>query len=165
LPSVGKCRLGGKGCQIKVLTFLWMNEEVIVLVDTQHGKDYELKHYVRRPKTSEFKEYRRRMSEFRGGLRRFKWEDRTIDAAEWLYRKIIQRVEGYTLSVYGNKDVMNVTKEELEELGQKRNEKYESWVDLIPPRHKVFVVDKVAGFLVEGEAEMEEQLGEFSSEA
>ena len=140
---------------------LSLDEEVIALVDTQHGKEYELKHYVRRPKTSEFKEYRRRMSEFRGGLRRFKWEDRTTDAAEWLYRKIIQRVEGYT---YGSKNVMDVTAQDLEEISQRRGEKYESWIDLIPPRHKVFVVDKVAGLVMEGEAEMEEQLGESSSE-
>ena len=140
------------------------DEEVIVLIDTQHGKEYELKHYVRRPKTSEFKEYRRRMSEFRGGLRRFKWEDRTTDAAEWLYRKIIKRVEGYILSAYGNKNIMDVTKEELEEMSQRRGEKYESWIDLILPKHKVFVVDKVAGLVMEGEAEMEEQLGESSSE-
>jgi len=144
---------------------LSLDEEVITLIDTQHGKEFELKHYVRRPKTSEFKEYRRRMSEIKGGLRRFKWEDRTTDAAEWLYGKIIQRVEGYTLSAYGNKNVMDITKEELEELSQRRGEKYQSWIDLIPPRHKVFVVDKVAGLVMEGETEMEEQLGESSNEA
>jgi len=139
---------------------LSLDEEVITLIDTQHGKEFELKHYVRRPKTSEFKEYRRRMSEIKGGLRRFKWEDRTTDAAEWLYRKIIQRVEGYT---YGSKNVMDVTAQDLEEISQRRGEKYESWIDLIPPRHKVFVVDKVAGLVMEGETEMEEQLGESSS--
>jgi len=144
---------------------LSLDEEVIVLIDTQHGKEFELKHYVRRPKTSEFKEYRKRMSEFRGGLRRFKWEDRTTDAAEWLYRKIIQRVEGYTLSAYGNKSVMDITREELEEISQRRGERYESWVDLIPPRHKMFVIDRVAGLVVEGETEMEEQLGESLSGA
>ena len=141
---------------------LSLDEEVITLIDTQHGKEFELKHYVRRPKTSEFKEYRRRMSEIKGGLRRFKWEDRTTDAAEWLYRKIIQRVEGYT---YGSKNVMDVTAQDLEEISQRRGEKYESWIDLIPPRHKVFVVDKVAGLVMEGETEMEEQLGESSNEA
>ena len=141
---------------------LSLDEEVITLIDTQHGKEFELKHYVRRPKTSEFKEYRRRMSEIKGGLRRFKWEDRTTDAAEWLYRKIIQRVEGYT---YGSKNVMDVTAQDLEEISQRRGEKYESWIDLIPPRHKVFVVDKVAGLVMEGETEMEEQLGESSSGA
>ena len=141
---------------------LSLDEEVITLIDTQHGKEFELKHYVRRPKTSEFKEYRRRMSEIKGGLRRFKWEDRTTDAAEWLYRKIIQRVEGYT---YGSKNVMDVTAQDLEEISQRRGEKYESWIDLIPPRHKVFVVDKVAGLVMEGETEMEEQLGESLNEA
>jgi len=48
----------------------------------------------------------------------------------------------------------------LEELGNKRGEKYSSWKSLIPIRHKIFVIDKVAGLILEGETEMEESLGE-----
>ena len=138
---------------------LSVDEDVISLVDYQHGEEFQLKHYVRRPTTSEYKEYRRKISEFKGGFRRFKWEDRGAEAAEWLYEKIIQRVEGYT---FKGKNIMSVTKEELEELGNKRGEKYTSWKSLIPIRHKIFVIDKVAGLILEGETEMEESLGESS---
>ena len=143
---------------------LSVDEEVITLIEYQHGEEIPLKHYVRRPTTSEYKEYRRKISEFKGGFRRFKWEDRMTDAAEWLYKKIIKRVEGYILSAYGNKNVMNVTPQELEEMGQQRGEKYNCWMDLIPPHHKTFVVDKVAGSILEGETEMEESLGESSGD-
>jgi len=60
------------------------------------GEECVLVHHVREPLTSEWVEYHRRDAGAEIKRNRLKWEPKTLEAAEWLYDKIVKKTEGYT---------------------------------------------------------------------
>lgn len=60
------------------------------------GEECTLIHHIKEPATSEWKEYNRRDSGTEIKRNKIKWETKNLEAAEWLYDRLIQKVEGYT---------------------------------------------------------------------
>lgn len=124
--------------------------ETIILPIEQGGEIEKTVHHLRVPNAQEYAEYQRRLSGIKGATRKLSFEFRRVDAAVWLYDKIIVNVENYTLR---QKPITELTEEELRSLNVSH------WKDLIPAWHKERVIDLLFGLTVFGlEEEIESPL-------
>lgn len=139
---------------------LFIQTEEVIITEVQQGKEIFLIHRVRRPKTSEYIKYQGKLTQVTG-TRKVSFEFRRVQAALWLYREIIQDVQGYT---YKGKPIKEVTPEDIREFASLTGEDgINDWIDMIPAPHKVEVVEKVVRAMTLAEMEVGSELGESSS--
>ena len=140
---------------------LAVQEERIILYREQNGQTFELVHVLRRPSTSEEKEWdRRRVGHVRKG-RQVRFEDRTLEADAWLWSQLVRRVEGYTL--FG-KPLMEATEEDLKRFTAEFGIPVQSWRDLVPLQDRREAVERLLGIWTPGlEFGEEEAEGEATS--
>jgi len=113
-----------------------IDEARIVLVAEQNGQEYRLAHILRQPTSSEWKEFDRKLSKIISRGRKVTTENSPLQAKEWLYNLLIQRVEGYLSSA--GKELQDIS----------------GWKEKIPVTHKQQVVDYFDRVYVqEGDAE------------
>lgn len=124
--------------------------EKIVLPIEQGGEIQRTVHYLKVPTANEYAEYQKRLTGFKGATRKLSFEFRRVDAAIWLYDKLIQNVEEYTIN---GRPLTELSQEELMKYGVTH------WKDLIPSWHKERVIDLLLGITVFGvEEELENPL-------
>ncbi len=110
-----------------------LDQTEVVLTAPQGGVSYKLKHILRQPTSYEWKEYDRRSASLHRGKAGL--ENNILEAREWLYNKVVQRLEGYTFQ------------------GGALSPDTPNWKDKVPVLHKSQVIGRL------GEVYLEEDEG------
>ncbi len=108
-------------------------DEVRVKIVAQQGSvEHEVVHVLRVPESDEVKEFLRRQSKSTVRGSKVKVETDTVGAAEWLWGKLVQSIEGYSFG--GKAATITTVSPDWPRVAAK-----------IPPTHKQRAVESVMG--------------------